>query len=380
MNSLKYPRYIFPKIQEKLLQSDKVIILYGSRQVGKTTLLKQLIKTAPDKVLLVQGDNLPVREQLGSLDIATHKKFIGDYQYLFIDEAQYIDQIGQNLKLIHDNLNIKIVATGSSSFDLANQVGEPLVGRKWEFQLFPFSALELKQDKTAFVMHEDLPERLIYGSYPEVVLEETLQNKTALLSSIIDHYLFKDLLVLEELRKSQKLVDLLRLIAFQIGKEVSISELASNLSVNFATVSRYLDLLCKVFVLIRVEGFSRNLRKEISKNARYYFLDNGVRNALINNFNPLNMRNDVGQLWENYLFVERLKKRSYMEILANHFFWRTHSKQEIDLVEEMGGKLFAYEFKWSEKKKVKPPKEWLDTYENASFELINQSNYLDFIA
>ena len=376
---MRIKRYILPKIKQDLTPG-KVVVIYGPRQTGKTTLLNEIKRASKEKMLFVSGEDRFVQEWLSSRSIAILKKYIGDCKILMIDEAQHINQIGLNLKLIVDHIeNIKVIATGSSSFELANQIGEPLVGRKWQFDLFPIAQIELKEREDYLSTKENLPERLIFGSYPEIITTVGLDKKKQLLNSIVDNYLFKDILALKELKRSQKLVDILKLLAFQIGKEVSVSELANNLNINFTTVERYLDLLTKIFIIIRVDGFSRNLRKEITKNSRYYFYDNGVRNALINNFNDLKTRNDVGQLWENYIILERLKKRSYTQIFANQYFWRTYDQKEIDLVEEREGKLYGYEIKWGDKK-IKEPKIWRETYPNAKYKVINQENYLDFIA
>lgn len=376
---MKIKRYILPKIKQNLT-SGKVVVIYGPRQVGKTTLLNETKSDLKEKTLFVSGEDRFVQEWMSSRSIAILKRNIGDYKILIIDEAQHINQIGLNLKLIVDHIeDIKVIATGSSSFELANQIGEPLVGRKWQFDLFPIAQIELKEQEDYSSTKENLPERLIFGSYPELITTVGPHKKKQLLNSIVDYYLFKDILALKDLKRSQKLIDILKLLAFQIGKEVSISELANNLNVNFTTVEHYLDLLSKIFIIIRVDGFSRNLRKEITKNSRYYFYDNGIRNAVINNFNDLKTRDDVGQLWENYIVLERLKKRTYTQIFANQYFWRTYDKKEIDLVEEREGKLYGYEIKWSAEKQPKAPKIWLDTYKNASYEVINRENYLDFI-
>ena len=372
-------RYILSKIKQDLVPG-KVVVIYGPRQTGKTTLLNEIKSALKEKMLFVSGEDRFVQEWLSSRSIAILKKHIGDYKILIIDEAQHINQVGLNLKLIVDHVeNVKIIATGSSSFELANQIGEPLVGRKWQFDLFPIAQIELKEQEDYLSTKENLSERLIFGSYPEVITTIGLDRKKQLLNSIVDNYLFKDILALKELKKPPKLTALLKLLAFQIGKEVSVSELANNLNVNFSTVERYLDLLTKIFIIIRVDGFSRNLRKEITKNSRYYFYDNGIRNALINNFNDLQTRNDVGQLWENYIVLERLKKRTYTQIFASQYFWRTYDQKEIDLVEEREGKLFGYEIKWGDKK-IKEPKIWRETYPNAEYKVINQENYLEFIA
>jgi len=371
-------RLITEDIKNKLT-SRKAIIIYGPRQVGKTTLIKKIKEDNKDKILFVSGEDRFIREWLSSQSIEILKKNLEGYKMLIIDEAQYVNKIGLNIKLIIDHIkDIKIIATGSSSFELANQVGEPLVGRKWQYELFPIAQIELKKYEDFSTTKQNLHERLIYGSYPEIITTKDMLQKKELLNSIVDNYLYKDLLLINEIRKSEKLIDLLKLLAFQIGKEVSISELASNLNINFATAERYLDLLSKVFVIIRVDGFSRNLRKEVTKNSRYYFYDNGIRNAIINNFNDINTRDDIGLLWENYIVVERMKKRKYMNIFANQYFWRTYDKKEIDLVEERDGKLFGYEIKWGNKD-IKPPKDWLEKYDNSEYNIINRENYLDFI-
>jgi len=373
------PRLIEEDILAKL-QPNKAIVIYGPRQVGKTTLLKALLTKIQEDYLFVSGEDNFVRAWLGSQSIDILKQNIGTKRLLIIDEAQKIDQIGLNLKLIIDHIeNMKVIATGSSSFELANQIGEPLVGRKWQYILYPISQIELNLIEQKFQTIANLPTRLIYGAYPLVITSESLDEKREILHSLIDSHLYKDLLEFDEIKKSAKILDILRLMAFQIGKEVSLNEIATQVHLDLRTVEKYLDLLEKVFVIKRFFGFSRNLRKEITKNSRFYFFDNGIRNALINNFNALNIRDDLGQLWENYLVMERLKKQSYKKIYANNYFWRTYDKKEIDFIEERDGHLFGFEFKWSNKK-VKAPKEWLESYQNASFEVINQDNFLGFIS
>ncbi len=372
------PRYILPQVEKRITPS-KVVVIYGPRQVGKTTLVKELLKKVTEPFLFVSGEDRNIQSWLGSQSIGTLKKNIGRHKLLVVDEAQKVEQIGLNLKLIVDHIEgIKVVATGSSSFDLANQFGEPLVGRKWQFDLYPIAQMELNAFEAPFQTEENLPSRMIFGGYPEVVTAESDEDRREILNTIVNSYLYKDLLEFEEIRKSKKLLDILKMLAFQIGKQVSLNELSNNVNLNFRTLEKYLDLLEKVFVLKRVNAFSRNLRKEISKSARYYFWDNGVRNAIINNFNYLDTRNDADALWENYLFIERMKKQAYQKIYANNYFWRTYDQKEIDLVEEREGKLFAYEFKWG-RKKTKPPRLWFDTYPNAEFEEINRENYLAFI-
>jgi len=367
---------------DKLLCPNKVIIIYGARRVGKTTLLHNFIeeqKNSQEKILFVNGDDIIVRQFMESQSINKLKEFVGDNTLLIIDEAQYISQVGLNLKLIVDHIqNIKVIATGSSSFELAKDIGEPLTGRKYTLKLFPLAQMEIGQIENRYETQANLESRLIYGSYPEIVIMNDNQKKKEYLKELVSSYLFKDILALEGIKHSRKLLNLLQLIAFQIGKEVSHNELGRQLGMSKNTVERYLDLLKKVFVIFKRNGFSRNIRKEITKSPRYYFYDNGIRNALIANFNPLNLRNDIGQLWENYIAVEILKKQEYRRIQANNYFWRTYNKKEIDIIEEKDGKLFAYEIKW-QTTKLKPPKEWKENYPEAEFNVIHQNNYLDFV-
>ncbi|HRF41475.1 MAG TPA: ATP-binding protein, partial [Saprospiraceae bacterium] len=325
------------------------------------------------------GEDRTVQTWLGSQSIETLRQNIGKHQLLVVDEAQHVPNIGLNLKLIVDHLpQLRVLATGSSSFDLSNQTGEPLVGRKWEFELYPISQLELSATEAPFQTEELLPQRLIYGSYPEIVTTIGLSDKRDMLNNIVNGYLYKDLLMFEDIRKSKKIVEILSLLAFQIGNVVSVHEISQAIGMNTRTVEKYLDLLEKVFVIKRLGGYSRNLRKEISKGSKYYFWDNGIRNAIINNFNELPLRNDVGALWENYLIMERLKKQSYVKIFSNNYFWRTYDQKEVDFVEERDGRLYGFEFKWS-KTHTKPPALWLETYPEADFEVISQGNYLPFI-
>lgn len=363
-----------------LIAPNKVLVLYGPRRVGKTTLAQSFVERFNGKVYQSTGENTVLRDVLESSDFSKILPFFQDYDLVFIDEAQWINNIGQGLKIIVDQIEgIKIVATGSSSFDLSNKIGEPLVGRQRIVRLYPISAWELKEEFGYAWLAENLENLLIFGAYPDIITAQSFQEKVEYLTQIRDSYLFKDILELENVKNSKKIYDLLRLIAFQIGQEVSHHELGTQLGMSKNTVARYLDLLEKAFVLINVRGFSRNLRKEVTKTSRYYFYDNGIRNAILGNFSFLNTRNDVGQLWENFLMMERLKYRSMKGIYANVYFWRTYDQQEVDLVEERDGNLHGYEFKWSAKK-VKAPTSWLNTYENASFEVISKENYLEFIS
>jgi predicted AAA+ superfamily ATPase len=327
----------------------------------------------------VNGDDIVVRQYLESQSTEKLTDFVGNHSLLLVDEAQYVKQIGLNLKIIVDKIpSLRIIATGSSSFDLAKDIGEPLTGRKKVLKLLPLAQLEIAHIEKPHQTKANLDARLIYGAYPEVVLLRSNTERQAYLHELLSSYLFKDILQLEGIRYADKLQRLLQLLAFQIGKEVSLAELGRQLGMSKNTAERYLDLLEKVFVIFRRSGFSRNLRKEIVKNQRYYFYDNGIRNALINNFNPLEIRDDIGALWENYLITERLKKQEYFGQSVNAYFWRTYDKKEIDLVEESEGQLSGFEIKWK-RHLVQPPKPWLDAYPNSDFGLIHQDNYLQFI-
>jgi len=375
---LPIARY-FEKDILRHFQTNKVVVIYGPRRVGKTTLLQQLAKNIKEPTLWLNGENLDIQEWLSSRSLEKLTGGIGSFKAIIIDEAQHVDKIGLNLKILVDSIPaIRIIATGSSSFDLAHQVGEPLVGRKWQYILYPIAQLELSTAETPLGSKLKLESRLIYGSYPEVITAQGYRDKQTVLESIVDGALFKDVFMLEGVKKPSKIVQLTKALALQIGSQVSLTELSNMLNINLATVERYLDLLEKTFIIVRVSGFRRNLRTELTKTCRYYFWDNGIRNALINNFNPLDVRSDAGQLWENYIFIERMKKRDYQHISSNIYFWRTHDRQEIDLVEERGGKLYGIEIKWSPKK-VRPPRTWLASYPNAEFATINRENYLEFI-
>lgn len=364
---------------EDLLQPNKVTLIYGPRQVGKTTLIQHFLKTTSLKYRFDSGDNLSIHEQIGSQAFDKINDYVGNYELIVIDEAQKIPNIGAALKIMVDQIpGIKIIATGSSSFALAGQIGEPLTGRKYTYHLYSVAQLELKNHYAVSQLRQNLERWLIYGSYPEAITAKNHDERVKYLEELVDSYLLKDILELERIKDTKLLRDLLRLLAFQIGKEVSLTELGTQLGINYKTVARYLDLFEKSFIIYDLHGFSRNLRKEMSKKSKYYFYDNGIRNAIIANFNALNLRNDQGELWENFLFMERLKKRSYHGIYANDYFWRTWDQKEIDLIEEREGKLFGFEFKFGNRK-VKVPKDWLATYKEAQFEVITPDNYLDFI-
>jgi len=365
---------------ERFMLPKKALIILGPRQVGKTTLIEDFISRTPLRTKLVTGDDITIHQALGSQSLQVVKSFCEGYDLLAIDEAQKIPHIGIAMKLMVDHIpDIRVIATGSSSFELAGQTGEPLTGRKTTLMLYPIAQMEMLYHLNAFELQEKLEEFLIYGSYPAVLTAESIAQKSRLLNEITGSYLFKDILAFERIKSPQLLLDLLRLLAFQIGHEVSINELSQNLGIDNKTVKRYIDLLVKAFIIYTLRGYSRNLRKEISKKAKYYFYDTGIRNAVIANFNSPDFRNDTGQLWENFLLMERLKKQSYQPFYANNFFWRSWTKQEVDFVEEKGGKLFGYEFKWSVKKR-NAPRLWLDTYPQASWEVISHENYLEFVS
>ena len=361
------------------LQPNKVVMVLGARRVGKTILVEEILKKINEPYLSLNGEDINVHDKLVIRTAENYKQMLGTYKLLCIDEAQKIPDIGQILKLMVDEIKgLKIIISGSSSFDIHKDAGEPLTGRKFTFKLYAFSEHELNQIENSIFKIDKLKERLVYGNYPELIHIPDQIDKRDYLNEMISSYLLKDILVYENIKNSQKLFNLLRLIAFQIGSEVSLQELGSQLGISKNTVEKYLDLLSKVYILHKVEGFRRNLRKEITKNSRWYFLDNGIRNAIIANFNPIASRNDVGQLWENYMISERLKYQEYNKISVNNYFWRTYEQQEIDWIEERDGKLYGYEFKWKESQAKIPP-QWLKAYPEASFEVINKDNFHTWI-
>ncbi len=368
-------RTITNTIKDKL-KTGKVIIIFGPRQVGKTTLLQNIFNKKQD-YLWLNGDNIDDRMQLELESFTRFKANLANKKLLIIDEAQRIMNIGLNLKIIHDQLKIPIIATGSSAFELANKINEPLTGRKFEYQLYPLSFEELAEHFGMFEESQNLPNRLLYGSYPEVITNAG--NQKEILQNLASSYLYKDILEWNKIKKSDKLLKLLQAIAFQIGNQVSYNELANLVGINKETVENYIDLLEKSFVIFTLRSFSRNLRNELKKSKKIYFYDNGIRNTLINNFNPIELRNDVGALWENYIISERIKYASYHQIYSNKYFWRTKYQQEIDYLEEREGKLFAYEFKWNTHKKVKIPNSFIKAYPDSEIQIITPDNYFQFI-
>lgn len=355
----------------------KVIVLLGARQVGKTTLLSELQEGA-DKVLSLNCDNVDDVLLLEGKTSTELQYLLSSYDLVFIDEAQQVKNIGLTLKMIGDlKLKTQVVVTGSSSFDMANEVNEPATGRLIEYNLYPFSLSELAGDTSEREEKRLLETRMIYGLYPEVVTEPS--DAKRILMGLTNNYLYKDLFMYKGIKKPDLVQKLVRALALQLGSEVSYNELSSLLGVDRGTIETYISLLEKCFVVFRLDSFSRNLRNEIKKGKKIYFYDNGIRNAVLSNFAPLELRNDTGALWENLMVSERVKRNSYLGNFAQFFFWRTHEQQEIDLVEERDGVLCTFEFKWNDKVKSKRPKSFTDTYPNSTYEVVTPENYWDFV-
>ena len=371
-------RTVKQQIKKALDLGQLVIVIYGPRQSGKTTLIKSITDEMSVQPFSRNGDDLFTQKEFSTWELSALKSIIGDNKLIVIDEAQRIANIGIILKLLVDNLSVTIIASGSSSFDLANKINEPLTGRSQTILLYPFSYQETKINYQQTLLETALEEMMTFGMYPKVFQLTSKEEKENYLYNLLNNYLYKDILNFENIKKPKVVVDLLSLLALQIGKEVSVAELAQNLAISQKTVEIYLGLLEKMFVIFNLRGFSRNLRKEIYKTSKYYFLDVGLRNALIRNFNPLDIRQDKGELFENWFIVERMKFLNNNNHRANLYFWRTYDQQEIDLIEEKEGVITGFECKWS-KNKVKIPQEFLDTYKNAKYQIINQENYLDFI-
>lgn len=373
-----YSRTIYQKITDFLFKG-KVIIIYGARRVGKTTLSKQIVKATP-KSKYINCELLQNKQAIETTNSELLKSFIGTNELIVFDEAQHISGIGTILKVINDTFpDVQIIATGSSSFELGNKVMEPLTGRSRVFQLHPFSLSELIEQNDAVMVSASLENILRFGLYPEVFLSHETEAIEEL-NNITANYLYKDILQFENLKRSDLLSNLLRALALQIGSEISLNELSRLLSENVHTIKRYIDLLEKSFVIFRLTSFSRNLRKEIAKGQKVFFYDLGIRNALLQNFNPLSMRNDVGGLWENFCVLEKIKQNQNTRKFVNYYFWRTYDQKEIDFIEESGGELKAYEFKFNPRAKSKYPEEFLNKYENSSFQVVHPENLLsDFI-
>jgi uncharacterized protein len=371
-------RLLKNKIVERL-QPGKAVLLFGARRVGKTVLLKDILGSFPGRTMLLNGEDYDTLLLLKERSIANYSHLFGGVDLLAIDEAQSIPDIGMKLKLIVDEIpGIRVLASGSSSFDLLNRAGEPLVGRSTQFILSPFSQQELSQKEDSLTVRRNLELRMLYGAYPEVVAMDDTEQKIDYLRDIVGAYLLKDILAVDGIKNSEKMRELLRMIAFQVGNEVSYDEIGSALGMSKNTVERYLDLLSKVFVVFRLGAYANNLRKEVSKAGKWYFCDNGIRNSIISDFRPLSIRQDAGALWENYLISERFKVKGNYARAGNMYFWRTFSQQEVDLVEVENGSLQAFEFKWGSKMPA-VPSQFISSYPDASYSVINRDNYLNFI-
>ncbi len=370
-------RKIEKNIVENLFKG-KVIIIYGARQVGKTTLVKKIADDYKSQSGYFNCDLISVQDALSIPEANRIRDFLGDHDIIILDEAQRIRNIGVILKILIDTYpELQIIATGSSSFDLANEINEPLTGRKIVFNLFPLSVEEIMGDNGFLYIDSKLEKILRYGTYPDVFFSED-KEAASKLEEIASSYLFKDILSFDKIKKSSIIVKLLQLLALQVGSEVSYNEIATKLGINRITVEKYIDILEQCFILFRINSFSRNLRNEISKSIKIYFYDLGVRNILIKNLNPLDIRNDAGFLWENFCILERIKRNKYNNIFANYYFWRTYDQKEIDFIEERDGKLFAYEFKLN-REHSKAPSIFLETYKNSQYQTINRENYYKFL-
>ncbi|MFO8066673.1 MAG: ATP-binding protein [Bacteroidales bacterium] len=369
---------ILESIINKYLFQKKTIIIYGARQVGKTTLVEALVKKHKDSTLFLNGDEADIREMLTNVSIPKLKPIIGNNKIIVLDEAQRISEVGLVLKIIHDNFkDVQLIATGSSAFELANKIKEPLTGRKLEFYLHPLSFKELV-DYHGFLTEKRLiPHRLIYGYYPDIALSAGNENK--FLKSLASSYLYKDLLMLEQIQKPALLEKILKALALQLGSEVSYNELARLIGSDKGTVEKYIDLLEKTYIIFKLNGLNRNVRNEIKKGKKIYFYDNGIRNAILGNFLPITSRVDTGALWENYLISERIKYNSNKDIDFNNYFWRTTQQQEIDYIEEVGNKLSAFEFKWSPSKKAFLSKTFSNAYPNSDYKVISPDNVHEFL-
>ncbi len=371
------PRTIEKTIVSKLFQG-KTIILYGARQVGKSTLLNFIENRIDRKVLYLNCDNNDIRKQLTEPGTNSLKRMFGEYKIVLIDEAQRVLNIGLTLKIVHDQLpDIQLIVTGSSSLDLSNQVNEPLTGRKFEYLLFPLTINEIINHYGFIDVNRNLEQYLVFGMYPDVVTNPG--DEPEILSNLTSSYLFKDIFNYQDLRKPELLEKILEALAHQIGSEVSFNELAQLTGTDSHTVQRYVGLLEKAFIIFRLRSFSRNLRNELKKSRKIFFYDNGIRNAILGNFSPLNSRSDAGELWENFFVAERTKFIHYKRNYAKQYFWRTRQQQEVDYLEELNGKIIAFEMKWNPNKKTKIPQTFTRAYSEANTHIIHPENFWDFL-
>jgi hypothetical protein len=365
---------------DKLLRTQKVLIIYGARRVGKTTLLREYLSSTKLRYRLDSGENLQIQQLFESSDFNLLKQYAAGYDLIALDGAQQIKHVGKVLKILIDEVpGLSVIATGSSSFELAQNVGEPLTGRKITIHLYPFSQKELRGVMNPYELREQLETFLVFGSYPEIVMASNEKEKREHLRELVDSYLLKDVLAFERLRNSRLLVDILKLLAFQIGNLVSFNEIASQVRADIKTVSKYIDILEKGFVIKRIGGYSANMRNEITAKSKYYFVDTGIRNGVINQFNSLSSRSDVGALFENFIVMERVKSNDYECLFRELHFWRTYAGQEIDLVEVADGSPTGYEIKWSASRKPKIPSQWKESYPQAPVHLIHRDNYIDIV-
>lgn len=370
------PRYLIETVRSKLFKG-KTIIVLGPRQVGKTTLLETLRAESQESCLLLDCDEPDTRNSLSGASSTELKALFGNHRIVMIDEAQRVRDIGLTLKLAHDKLkDTQVVVTGSSALELSNEVNEPLTGRKLEYIMFPLSLEELGDHHGRTEESRLLERRLIYGTYPDVV--NNAGEEQEILKYLTTGYLYKDVFNFQEVRRPELIERLLEALALQMGAEVSYNELAQTISADPVTVERYLGLLERSFVVFRLRSFSRNLRNELKKSRKVYFYDNGIRNALLSDFTPIDLRTDKGALWENFLVSERMKHINYHGLHCNRYFWRTHQQQEIDYIEEKDGILHAFEFKWNPKKQVRRPPNFADAYPKHTFTVVNTDNYRDF--
>jgi predicted AAA+ superfamily ATPase len=377
---MKIQRSLLSILKNDLANTNKSLVIYGPRQVGKTTIVNDLLGEYQLKTLFLNGDQRGSWwDSLTSRELPKISLLVAGYDVVFVDEAQRIPEIGLSLKILIDNFpKLKVIVTGSSSLDLASKISEPLTGRIYSYMLYPISQGELRTTNTLYEIESQIEERLIYGSYPEIFSLEGGNAKAKYLQNLTDTNLYKDLLEFGDIRNSSKIRDLLRLLSFQVGNQVSLSELSNSLELSRTTVDRYIDLLEKAFIVFRLSGFSRNLRKEVTKMDKIYFYDTGIRNTLIGNLNLLDNRDDAGKLWENFLIVERMKKQTYAQKNTNGYFWRLTSGAELDYIEETDGSLFGYELKYGTKV-PKIPDSWSKTYPDATTMTVNKANWQDFV-
>ncbi len=369
-----YSRYIEHTIKQRI-RSGKAIVVMGARQVGKTTLIRSVLKNK--NYLFLNGDDPKVKTMLTNPDTGQIRDIIGKYKYVFIDEAQRIEGIGLTMKIITDTFkDVQLFVSGSSSFDLSNKLNEPLTGRKWEYNMFPITWEEYEKHNGYLYAEQQLESRLLYGFYPDVINNQG--DEIAVLRNLTTSYLYKDILSYAGIRKPEVLDKLVQALAFQVGSEVNYSELAQLVNVDKNTVTKYIDTLQKGYIIFKLNSFSKNLRNEIKTNNKIYFYDTGIRNMVIGNFNPINLRPDKGALWENFLIAERIKQIAYKQSLARCYFWRSKQRQEVDFVEEVSGKIFGFELKWNKRKTKKLPKTFTEAYKSEN-KIIDRDNFREFV-